>query len=246
MPTSRIAPDRAQHRRDADQPSRSNLDGSGRAELATGVPFLDHMLDQVARHGVIDLDVARQGRPAHRRAPHGRGHRHHARAGGGAGGRRQEGPTRYGHAYVPLDEALSRVVIDLSGRPGLEFHVPFTRAMIGAFDVDLRTSSSRASSTTRWSRCTSTTCAATTPTTRPRRCSRRSPARCGWRSPPTRARRASCRRQGASCSSRRGRTPAAAYSSRHDRHRRRRLRNGQPALGGEGARATSRRSAASS
>ena len=114
-----------------------NLDGDGRAELATGVPFLDHMLDQVARHGMIDLVVRAEG-DLHIDA-------HHtvedigitlgqavAKALGD-----KNGLARYGHAYVPLDEALSRVVIDLSGRPGLEFHVPFTRAMIGAFDVDL-------------------------------------------------------------------------------------------------------------
>jgi len=114
-----------------------NLDGDGRAELATGVPFLDHMLDQLARHGMVDLVVRATG-DLHIDA-------HHtvedigitlgqavAKALGD-----KRGLTRYGHAYVPLDEALSRVVIDLSGRPGLEFHVPFTRAMIGAFDVDL-------------------------------------------------------------------------------------------------------------
>ena len=114
-----------------------NLDGSGRADLATGVPFLDHMLDQVARHGMVDLTVHAKG-DLHIDA-------HHtvedigialgqavARALGD-----KKGLVRYGHAYVPLDEALSRVVIDLSGRPGLEFHVPFVRAMIGAFDVDL-------------------------------------------------------------------------------------------------------------
>jgi imidazoleglycerol-phosphate dehydratase len=114
-----------------------NLDGEGRAELATGVPFLDHMLDQVARHGMIDLVVRAVG-DLHIDA-------HHtvedigitlgqavAKALGD-----KRGLVRYGHAYVPLDEALSRVVIDLSGRPGLEFHVPFARAMIGAFDVDL-------------------------------------------------------------------------------------------------------------
>ena len=114
-----------------------NLDGTGRAELATGVPFLDHMLDQLARHSMIDLTVRAEG-DLHIDA-------HHtvedigitlgqavAKALGD-----KKGLTRYGHAYVPLDEALSRVVIDLSGRPGLEFHVPFTRAMIGAFDVDL-------------------------------------------------------------------------------------------------------------
>jgi imidazoleglycerol-phosphate dehydratase len=85
-----------------------NLDGTGQQKLDTGVPFLDHMLDQIARHGLIDLDISDK-----------------------------KGIRRYGHAYVPLDEALSRVVIDFSGRPGLEFHVPFTRAMIGQFDVDL-------------------------------------------------------------------------------------------------------------
>jgi imidazoleglycerol-phosphate dehydratase len=114
-----------------------DLDGSGRADVATGVPFLDHMLDQVARHGALDLSVAAKG-DLHIDA-------HHTvedigitlgQAVKQALGDRT-GLTRYGHAYVPLDEALSRVVIDLSGRPGLEFHVPFTRPMIGAFDVDL-------------------------------------------------------------------------------------------------------------
>jgi imidazoleglycerol-phosphate dehydratase len=114
-----------------------DLDGTGRAELATGVPFLDHMLDQVARHGMVDLAVRAKG-DLHIDAHHtvedigitlGQALRQ------AVGDKR--GIARYGHAYVPLDEALSRVVIDLSGRPGLEFHVPFTRAMIGAFDVDL-------------------------------------------------------------------------------------------------------------
>jgi imidazoleglycerol-phosphate dehydratase len=114
-----------------------DLDGEGRAELATGVPFLDHMLDQVARHGMINLVVRATG-DLHIDA-------HHTvedigitlgQAVAQALGDKR-GLVRYGHAYVPLDEALSRVVIDLSGRPGLEFHVPFTRAMIGAFDVDL-------------------------------------------------------------------------------------------------------------
>jgi imidazoleglycerol-phosphate dehydratase len=114
-----------------------DLDGSGRADIATGVPFLDHMLDQVARHGALDLNVAAKG-DLHIDA-------HHTvedigitlgQAVKQALGDRA-GLTRYGHAYVPLDEALSRVVIDLSGRPGLEFHVAFTRPMIGAFDVDL-------------------------------------------------------------------------------------------------------------
>ena len=113
------------------------LDGTGRAKLATGVPFLDHMLDQVARHGMLDLDVAAHG-DLHIDA-------HHtvedvgitfgqalAQALGD-----KKGVRRYGHAYVPLDEALSRVVVDLSGRPGLEFHVSFTRPRVGEFDVDL-------------------------------------------------------------------------------------------------------------
>jgi imidazoleglycerol-phosphate dehydratase len=114
-----------------------DLDGSGRSDLRTGVPFLDHMLDQVARHGLIDLDIQAEG-DLHIDA-------HHtvedigitlgqalAQALGD-----KKGLRRYGHAYVPLDEALSRVVVDLSGRPGLEFNVAFTRAMIGGFDVDL-------------------------------------------------------------------------------------------------------------
>jgi len=114
-----------------------NLDGSGKQNFNTGVPFLDHMLDQIARHGLIDLDVEAKG-DLHIDA-------HHtvedvgitlgqavAKAVGD-----KKGLRRYGHAYVPLDEALSRVVVDFSGRPGLEFHVPFTRSMIGGFDVDL-------------------------------------------------------------------------------------------------------------
>ena len=114
-----------------------NLDGSGKQNLNTGVPFLDHMLDQIVRHGLIDIDIQATG-DLHIDA-------HHtvedvgitlgqavAKAVGD-----KKGLRRYGHAYVPLDEALSRVVIDFSGRPGLEFHVPFTRSMIGGFDVDL-------------------------------------------------------------------------------------------------------------
>jgi imidazoleglycerol-phosphate dehydratase len=113
------------------------LDGSGVAELDSGVPFLDHMLDQIARHGLVDLKVKARG-DLHIDA-------HHTVEDIGItlgmalkeaiGDKR--GIRRYGHAYVPLDEALSRVVLDFSGRPGLEFHVPFTRAVIGAFDVDL-------------------------------------------------------------------------------------------------------------
>ena len=114
-----------------------DLDGTGRADLVTGVPFLDHMLDQVARHGMVDLTVRANG------DLHIDGH-HTVEDIGITMGQAfrtaigdKKGIVRYGHAYVPLDEALSRVVIDLSGRPGLEFHVPFTRAMIGTFDVDL-------------------------------------------------------------------------------------------------------------
>ena len=114
-----------------------NVDGSGKATLATGIPFLDHMLDQVARHGMLDLDIQAKGDL--------QVDAHHtvedigitlgqavARAVGD-----KKGIRRYGHAYVPLDEALSRVVIDFSGRPGLEYHVQFKRALIGEFDVDL-------------------------------------------------------------------------------------------------------------
>jgi imidazoleglycerol-phosphate dehydratase len=114
-----------------------NLDGTGVGKLNSGVPFLDHMLDQVVRHGLIDLVVVAKGDleiDAH----------HTVEDIGITLGQAfsqalgdKKGIRRYGHAYVPLDEALSRVVVDLSGRPGLEFHVPFTRAMIGQFDVDL-------------------------------------------------------------------------------------------------------------
>ena len=114
-----------------------NLDGSGVAHLDTGVPFLDHMLDQVARHGLIDLEISAKG-DLHIDAHHtvedtgitfGQAF---AQALGD-----KKGIRRYGHAYVPLDEALSRVVLDLSGRPGLEYHVDYTRARIVDFDVDL-------------------------------------------------------------------------------------------------------------
>ena len=114
-----------------------NLDGTGAASFGTGLPFLEHMLDQVARHGMLDIDISAQG-DLHIDA-------HHtvedigitlgqAVAGALADKR---GIRRYGHAYVPLDEALSRVVIDFSGRPGLQYHADFPRARIGDFDVDL-------------------------------------------------------------------------------------------------------------
>ena len=113
------------------------LDGTGQAEFATGVPFLEHMLDQIARHGMVDLKVQATG-DLHIDGHHTvedigitLGQAFHAVAGD------KKGLARYGHAYVPLDEALSRVVVDFSGRPGLVWNVPFTRAMIGSFDVDL-------------------------------------------------------------------------------------------------------------
>ena len=114
-----------------------SLDGSGRCSFATGVPFLEHMLDQVARHGVMDLDIRCNGDVAI--------DDHHSVEDIGIslgmafddalGDRR--GIQRYGHAYVPLDEALARVVIDFSGRPGLHYHAAFSRSHVGRFDVDL-------------------------------------------------------------------------------------------------------------
>ena len=114
-----------------------DLDGAGQASIATGVPFLDHMLEQVARHGVFDLAISAKG-DLHIDAHHtvedvgialGQAF---AKAVGD-----KSGVRRYGHAYVPLDEALSRAVVDLSGRPGLEYNIKFSRARIGEFDVDL-------------------------------------------------------------------------------------------------------------
>ena len=114
-----------------------NLDGSGVGRFATGLPFLNHMLDQVCRHGLVDLDVRADGDLEIEA--------HHTvedigitlgQALAAAWGDKR-GLRRYGHAYVPLDEALSRVVVDLSGRPGLDYHVEFPRARIGDFDVDL-------------------------------------------------------------------------------------------------------------
>jgi imidazoleglycerol-phosphate dehydratase len=114
-----------------------DLDGAGASRMDTGVPFLEHMLDQIARHGLIDIDIVAQG-DLHIDAHHtvedlgiSLGQAFAAALGD------KKGIRRYGHAYVPLDEALSRVVLDLSGRPGLVFDVEFTRAVIGGFDVDL-------------------------------------------------------------------------------------------------------------
>ena len=113
-----------------------NLDGSGKLEVETGLPFLDHMLDQIARHGLVDLAIKAQGDleiDAH----------HTVEDIGITLGQAvnkaldKTGIRRYGHAYVPLDEALSRVVIDFSGRPGLEYHVQFVKGTVGNFDVDL-------------------------------------------------------------------------------------------------------------
>ena len=116
---------------------RLDIDGTGKTAIRTGIGFLDHMLDQVGRHGMFDLAIEARGDlhiDAH----------HTVEAVGIALGQAlrqalgdKRGIRRYGHAYVPLDEALTRVVVDLSGRPGLEFHVPFTRALVGTFDVDL-------------------------------------------------------------------------------------------------------------
>ena len=116
---------------------RINLDGSGKAQLSTGIGFFDHMLDQIARHGLIDLEIDAKG------DLHIDGHhtvedvgitlgQAFAKAVGD-----KKGIRRYGHAYVPLDEALSRVVIDFSGRPGLHMRVPFKSGMVGAFDTQL-------------------------------------------------------------------------------------------------------------
>ena len=114
-----------------------NLDGTGVAKLATGIPFLEHMLDQVARHGMLDLDIEAKG-DLHIDAHHTVedigitvGQAFYKAIGD------KSGIRRYGHAYVPLDEAMSRVVIDFSGRPGLTYQVKFTRALIGEFDADL-------------------------------------------------------------------------------------------------------------
>lgn len=114
-----------------------NLDGCGKAQLATGLPFLEHMLEQISRHGQIDLNIQAKG-DLHIDAHHTMedigitlGQAFHKALGD------KKGIQRYGHAYVPLDESLSRVVLDLSGRPGLTYHVPFTRASVGGLDTEL-------------------------------------------------------------------------------------------------------------
>jgi imidazoleglycerol-phosphate dehydratase len=134
------APRSAEVRRDTKETRirvRLDLDGRGDATLATGIGFFDHMLDQIARHGLIDLEIEAQG------DLHIDGHHTVEDVGitlGMAVARAvgdKRGITRYGHAYVPLDEALSRVVVDFSGRPGLHMHVPFKAGMIGGFDTQL-------------------------------------------------------------------------------------------------------------
>jgi imidazoleglycerol-phosphate dehydratase len=114
-----------------------NLDGTGQSKLSTGIGFFDHMLDQISRHGLVDLEIQAEG------DLHIDGH-HTVEDVGITLGQAvltalgdKKGIRRYGHAYVPLDEALSRVVMDLSGRPGLEMHVPFKSGMVGAFDTQL-------------------------------------------------------------------------------------------------------------
>lgn len=135
-----MAPRCAQVSRDTSETQISvsiNLDGTGKASFDTGVPFLEHMIDQICRHGLIDIDAKCNG-DLHIDDHHtvedlgitlGQAF---AKAVGD-----KKGIRRYGHAYVPLDEALSRVVIDFSGRPGLEYHIPFTRGTIGRFDTEL-------------------------------------------------------------------------------------------------------------
>ncbi len=134
--TARIA-QVSRHTKETQIDVNLNLDGVGNSNLTTGLPFLEHMLDQVARHGVVDIDITANGDleiDAH----------HTVEDTGITLGQAvakaigdKKGIRRYGHAYVPLDEALSRVVIDYSGRPSLEYHVTYPRARVGEFDVDL-------------------------------------------------------------------------------------------------------------
>ena len=161
-----------------------NLDGTGNAALDTGVPFLDHMLDQVARHGMIDLEIAAKG-DLHIDA-------HHTvedigitlgQAFTQAIGDKK-GLRRYGHAYVPLDEALSRVVVDLSGRPGMAFNVEFVRARIGEFDVDLINEFFQGFVNHAMVTCILTICPAATRIIRQKPYSRHLDVHCAWRSKP--------------------------------------------------------------
>ena len=140
MPLAALSPRTAEVSRNTAETQitvKVNLDGTGKASLSTGIGFFDHMLDQIARHGLIDLDIQAKG------DLHIDGH-HTVEDVGITLGQAvaqavgdKKGLRRYGHAYVPLDEALSRVVIDFSGRPGLEMHVPFKSGMIGSFDSQL-------------------------------------------------------------------------------------------------------------
>ncbi|MFT3953469.1 MAG: imidazoleglycerol-phosphate dehydratase HisB [Piscinibacter sp.] len=137
MTTSTRTADVTRNTKETQIRARINLDGTGEANLATGIGFFDHMLDQIARHGLIDLDIAAQG------DLHIDGHHTVEDVGitlGMAVAQAvgdKKGLTRYGHAYVPLDEALSRVVVDFSGRPGLHMDVPFKAGMVGGFDTQL-------------------------------------------------------------------------------------------------------------
>ncbi len=140
MPLAALSPRTAEVSRNTAETQitvKVNIDGTGKASLSTGIGFFDHMLDQIARHGLIDLDIHAKG------DLHIDGH-HTVEDVGITLGQAvaqavgdKKGLRRYGHAYVPLDEALSRVVIDFSGRPGLEMHVPFKSGMIGSFDSQL-------------------------------------------------------------------------------------------------------------
>ena len=168
---------------------RLNLDGSGAAQLSTGIGFFDHMLDQIARHGLIDLDIEAQG------DLHIDGHHTVEDVGITLGQAMaqavgdKKGLRRYGHAYVPLDEALSRVVVDFSGRPGLHMRVDFKSGMIGSLDTQLVYEFFQGFvNHAGVSACTSTTCSATTRTTSAKPSSRPLRARCAWRWRSTRVR----------------------------------------------------------
>jgi len=158
-----------------------NLDGSGQAKFDTGLPFLDHMLDQVARHGLLDMDILAKG-DLHIDAHHTVedigitfGQSFNQAIGD------KKGLRRYGHAYVPLDESLSRAVLDISGRPGLVFNCEFVRDSIGEFEVDLVNEFFQGFVNHALVTLHSTTWRAIMPTIRPRPFSRLSAARCAWR-----------------------------------------------------------------